>query len=50
MVLLLFWCLEMPAKNAYLIINIADIIFGMIRSNLLGFHLIEGFKPMNDKV
>ena len=50
MVLLLFWCLEMPAKTAYLIINIADIIFGMIRSNLLGFHLIEGFKPMNDKV
>ena len=50
MVLLLFWCLEMPAKNAYLIINIADVIFGLIRSNVLGFHLIENFKPMNDKV
>ena len=50
MVLLLFYCLEMPAKTAYLIINIADIIFGLMRSNLLGFHLIENFKPMNDKV
>ena len=50
MVKLLYYCLEMPTDKAYLTINIFDIIFALIRSNLLGINFTASFKRLNPNI
>ena len=47
----LFLCfLRLPTKNIYLVINICDIIFGLIRSGLLGFSFLVTYTVVDDSV
>ena len=50
MVKLLYYCVELPADKAYLTINIFDIIFALIRSNIIGIHFTESFTKIHPNV
>lgn len=47
MVKLLYYCVELAEEKAYLTINIFDIIFALIRSNIIGIHFTESFTRLN---
>ena len=50
MVKLLYYCLDLPADKAYLTINIFDIVFALIRSNIIGIHWTESFTKLHPNV
>lgn len=50
MVKLLYYCVEIAEDKAYLTINIFDIIFALIRSNIIGIRFTESFTKINSNV